>query len=163
MVNNNSIEFKPIRMSDVAMKMLCNTLWAVSSKKSIVSGLWLRSFERTELFSNLFLHVLTPDKYPCFTFYYGNVILVTPGEHALWKQASEEERIQYSLSLEEQSKGKATADWGVIKRLEASLDVLYKKHFPSTKGMLLNYYYTFGEIKDKVGALNKKFLSDIKK
>lgn len=162
MVNNRSIEFKPIRMSDITMKILCNTLWGVSSKKSIVSGLWLRSFERTELFPNLFLHVLTPDKYPCFKYYMGNVVLVTPGEHALYRQASEEERIQYSLSLEEQSKGKATADWGKIKTLEASLADLYRKHFPSTKGMLLNYYYTFDEIKDIVGELNKKFLSDIK-
>lgn len=158
----NNVEFQPIKMSGVAMKMLCNTLWGVSSKKSIVSGLWLRTFERTELFPNLFLHVLTPDKYPCFQYFYGNLVLVTPGEHALWRQASEEQRIQYSLSLEEQTKGKATADWGRIKILESELKLEYQKYFPSTKGMLLNYYYTFEEVRDIVGELNKQFLNNLK-
>jgi hypothetical protein len=88
--------------------------------------------------------------------------LVTPGEKALWEQASEEERIQYSLSIEEQSKGRCTANWGVLKRLDEELMVEYKRVFPTTRGMIVNYHYSLEQQKQSIGRLNRKFFEDLK-
>lgn len=149
--------------SQVAMQLILNNLWQRSSKKSIVSGLWLRNYERTPLFANCFLHVLLLKDFPYFRYYFKNIILVTPGEAGLWSQGSEEERIQYSLNLEEQSKGKCTANWSILKRLDEELRAEYKRVFPSTRGMIVAYRYSLEEQKQLVGRLNKKFLENMKK
>jgi hypothetical protein len=87
---------------------------------------------------------------------------LTPGESALWSQASEEERIQYSLTLEQESRGKATADWGKMKTLEAELMADYKKAFPVTFRGLIGYSYSMAEQSHIIGKLNKKFLQELK-
>lgn len=146
----------------IATNLIYNTLWHNLPRKSFISGLWLRSFYGTELFPNLFCHVLNQAKWPHFRWYYKNIILLTPGESALWSQASEEERIQYSLTLEQESRGKATADWAKVKKLQEELEAEYKRYFPTTRGMLLNYQYSLQEQSQIIGKLNKKFLSELK-
>jgi len=88
--------------------------------------------------------------------------MVTPGEKGLWDQGTEEERIQYALSIEEQSRGRATADWAKVKMLEEELKAEYKKYFPITKGIFVNYQYSLADQGKIVGSLNKKFISGLK-
>jgi hypothetical protein len=147
--------------SKVAMALIYRILWSKLPRKSIVSGLWLREYEGTPLFPNCFLNVLPPAKYPYFRFYLKNYILVTPGEAGLWQQATEEERIQYSLSIEEKGKGKA--DWDVLKQLEVVLKEEYKKYFPSTRGIFLNYTYSMEEQKRILSVLNEKYILSLGK
>lgn len=150
-------------VSLVAMQMIYKILWNKLPRKSFISGLWLRDFENTPIFPNCFLHVLPPDKYPYFKYYFKNIILASPGEAGLWIQASEEERITYALEIEASTGGKNTARWDDLKRLEASLIVDYGKVFPRTRGMLLDYRYSLEEQKEIIGKLNKKFFDSLKK
>jgi hypothetical protein len=143
--------------SEVTMALMRNTIWHGSSKKSIVSGLWLRCYLYTPLFVNCFLHILDPNKFPYFKFYFKNIALVTPGELGLWEKGSEEERIQYSLGIEEQSRGKTTANWGILKTLDEELRAEYSKYFPITKGMIVGHIYTLNEQQKIIGRLNKEY------
>jgi hypothetical protein len=156
-------EIKPVTVSEVAMRMVMNVLWQRLPKKSFISGLWLRSFENTPLWPNCFLHILPIDKYPMFKYYYGNIILATPGERGLWMQGSEEDRIQYALDIEEKSRGNATANWKAVHELEGDLIILYKREFPTTRGMFINYHYSLNEQQQIIGTLNRKFWSDFQK
>ena len=108
------------------------------------------------------MRVLEGQQWRYFKYYYKNIVLVTPGERGLWMQGSEEERVHYSLTIEEQTRGQQTAQWNKIKELEEILKVEYKKYFPSTKGMFLNYHYTLEEQSEIIGRLNKKFLQSLK-
>ena len=89
--------------------------------------------------------------------YYGNIILCTVSERALWMQGTAEDRIHYALDIEEKTKGASTANWAGVKDLEKELLALYEKNFPSTHGMLVGYNYSLGEIRDIVSKLNKEF------
>lgn len=159
----NGHEIEPPRASEVAMRLIRNILWQRLPKKSFVSGLWLRSYENTPLWSNCFLHILPIDKYRCFKYFFGNIILVTPGEKGLWEQATEEERIQYALDLEEKSGGSGTADWKAVKSLEEELKKEYVKNFPVTYKGIIRYSYTIDDQKAIVGRLNKEFWEGFKK
>jgi len=158
----NYIELQPPRISEVAQTLIRKTLWPRLPKKSIVSGLWLRNYEQTPLFNNCFLHVLPPSKFPYFKYYMKNIVLVTPGEKGLWEQGSEEERIHYSLDVEKQSKGKSTAKWDVLKTLETKLEAEYKKAFPSTVGMLIDYKYSLMEQQEILGKMNQEYFDNLK-
>jgi hypothetical protein len=160
---SNFEDIEPPRVSEIAQRLIFNTLWSYSSKKSLISGLWLREYENTPLFPNCFLHVLPVDKFRYFKYYLGNIILVTPGERGLWLQGTEEERIQYALDFEDKTKGKQTVAWNEIKRLEASLTDEYKKVFPSTVGMIVGYKYSLHKQKEIIGKLNKEFIESLSK
>ncbi|MBN1226125.1 MAG: hypothetical protein JXA79_03985 [Deltaproteobacteria bacterium] len=160
MPNYHQIQFPG--PSDVAMNILYNVLWFNLPRRSFISGLWLRTYFGTDLFPNCFHPVLDLRKYLYFRHYLGNYVLLTPGEAGLLIQGTEEERIQYSLILEEQSRGRATAEWSKIKDLEPELIKLYKQYFPSTRGMLINYHYSMEEQGRILGKLNKKYLQELK-
>jgi hypothetical protein len=159
---NNFHKIEPPRVSEVAMTLIRKTIWQRLSNKSVVTGLWLRTYEHTPLYANCFLHVLPIVKYPYFKYFFGNIILVTPGEHGLWSQGSEEDRIQYALDLEEKSRGKSTADWKAVKQLESELLIQYKKSFPVTYKGMIGYSYTLDQQKLIVGRLNKEFWHSFK-
>ncbi len=148
--------------SAIADTLAYSLIWQNSSKKSFISGLWLRSFYGSVVFPNCFCRVLNPFKYPYFMHYLKNIVLTTPGEHALWHQGTEEERIGYALSVEQQSRGRATADWDKMKSLVQELELEYKKYFPTTRGMIIGYKYPLDEQSRILGKLNKKFLSEQK-
>ncbi len=146
----------------IATNLIYNTLWHNLPRKSFISGLWLRSFYGTDIFFNCFCHVLNQTKWPHFRWYYKNIVLMTPGEASLYQQASEEERIQYALTLEQESKGRATADWSKLKKLQEELEADYKKAFPVTRGMIIGYHYSLEDQSRIIGKLNKKFLQELK-
>jgi hypothetical protein len=158
----NYHEFEPPRVSEIAMRLVRNTLWRHVPKKSVVSGLWLRSFENTPLFANCFLHVLPIKEFPMFKYYMKNIILCTPGEKSLYEQCTEESLIQYSLTLEQESKGKARADWGFLKTLEGVLRAEYKHSFPITRHGIVGYNYSLDEQQQIIGRLNQKFILSLR-
>ena len=151
-----------IRNSEIAQTMIFKTLWDRVPKKSFITGLWLRSYWNTPLWGNCFLHVLPIKQYPYFKYYFGSIILCTPAEKAIYEQCTPESLIHYSLEIEEKSRGKETARWDAVKELEEELKILYKKHFPSTRGMFLNYTYTLEDQEKIVGKLNREFWRDFK-
>jgi hypothetical protein len=150
-------------VSQVTQIMVFNTLWRQLPQKSFISGLWLRNYNNTPLWPNCFLNVLPVDKYRYFRHYFGNIILVTPGEKGLWEQASEESRIAYALEIEQNSRGKSTANWSAVKELEQDLKLQYTKSFPITKGFMINHQYSLSEHQAIVGNLNKQFWDSFKK
>jgi len=156
------MEIPSLKPSRVVMNLIYRILWEKLPRKSIVSGLWLRPFENTTLFPNCFTHVLAPEKYPYFRFYLKNIVLTTPGERGLWIEGTKEERILYSLSIEEKSKGRDKADWSVLKQLQTVLTAEYGKFFPTTRGMFINYYYDLNEQKRIIGVLNEKYILSLK-
>lgn len=145
--------------SKLTQVMLFKQIWLMSNKKSFVSGIFLRDYFGTDLFLNLFAHVLpkAENKYPYFKYYARNIVLLSPGEHALWDQGTEEARISYALEVEERTGGKSTADWAKLKALEEDLKAEYKKVFPTTIGMIIGVKYTPEEVFAKIGELNKKY------
>ena len=150
-------EIPPVGVPDIAQTIVFKTLWDRLPSKSFISGLWLREYVRTPLWKNCFLNILPVKEYPYFRFYFGNIILCTPGERGLFMDGTEEERISYALNLEEKTNGRTTARWGEVKQLESELRIQYAKSFPTTRGMLIQYKYSLEEQKSIVGALNKQF------
>ena len=150
-------EIPPVGVPDIAQTIVFKTLWDRLPSKSFISGLWLREYVRTPLWKNCFLNILPVKEYPYFRFYFGNIILCTPGERGLFMDGTEEERISYALDLEEKTNSRVTARWDEVKQLEAELLVQYSKSFPTTRGMLIGYQYSLEEQKSIVGALNKQF------
>ena len=150
-------EIKPLRVSDVAMTLIFRTMWIRMPNKSFITGLWLRAYMNTPLQNNCFLRVLPVEKYPYFRYLFANYVLCTPAEKAIYEQCTPESLIQYSLDIEEQSRGKNKADWDAVKLLEADLKELYKKHFPYTYRGMINYSYTLEQQKQIIGRLNKDF------
>jgi len=148
--------------SQVAMVLIYQTLWKNLKRKSVVSGLWLRTFEGTPLFPNIFCHVLPVDKYPYFKYYMANIALMTPGETALWKNGTEEARIQYALDLECVSRNRDTANWNVVKYMEELLIAQYNKTFPYTNKGIVGYEYPIDTVTETIGKLNKKYILSLK-
>lgn len=146
----------------VIEQVIFKTIWDRLPKRSFVSGMWLRCYWNTALFNNCFTHILSVDKYPYFRMYFGAIILTTPGEHGLWIDGSEEDKIAYALDIEVKSKGRSTANWNAVKELETELKKLYVKSFPVTWGGIVNYNYTLEDQKRLVGALNKQFWYNFK-
>ena len=160
---NGTPEIQPAKPSEVAQTLIFKTIWDRMPCRSFVSGLWLRSYANTPLFMNCFLNVLPIEKYRYFKFYFGNIIMVTPTERALYLQCTAESLIQYALDIEERSRGKQTANWEAVKELKVELIKQYKKSFPNTKGMFINYQYNIHEIAKIVGKLNQDFWQDYNK
>ena len=161
-MSNIPILNQPGQGSRLTQIAIFRQIWMVSSKKSLVSGLYLREYLPTDLFLNVFAHVLSKasNKYPYFKYYAGNIALLTPGEHALWDQGTEEARISYSLDLEQQTSGRVKVDWGKLKEMEEDLKKLYKKKFPMTRGGIIGYKYSPEEQMAIVGHLNKKWFEE---
>jgi hypothetical protein len=133
-------------------------VWMRSNKKSLVSGLFLREFMSTDLAFNCFAHVLAKglNQYPYFKYYAKNIVLLSPGEHALLDQGTEEARISYALDVK-------SANWQPLYDLREELKVEYKKVFPTRRGLIIGYKYSPAEQMAKIGLLNKKFFEAQKK
>jgi len=162
----NAEEIPIIGAGKVAEVTIFRVIWTIRSRQSFLSGLWLRDFHPGQpLWFNLFAHVLAKgqNKYPFFRFYYKNIILLTPNEHFLLDQGTEEQRISYSLDVEEKSGGKNKADWGRIEALRQELLQEYDKYFPRRKGLIIGYKYSLEEQQQIVGMLNEKYIDDLKK
>jgi len=137
------------RLTQVA---LFKQIWLLSNRRSFVSGLFLREYMNTDLFFNCFAHVLAKgiNQYPYFKYYAKNIVLLTPGEHALLDQGTEEARINYTLDVK-------TANWQPLYDLREELKKEYKKYFPTTLGLIIGYKYSPEEQIKIVGKLNQAY------
>lgn len=95
-------------------------IWNERPRVSFISGKKLDKYEDTDLWYSLFAHVLAKGKakFPDAKFDKENIVLLTPREHLLLDQGTEEERIKYALET--------NCDWGRIKRKKIELLGVYK-------------------------------------
>ena len=150
------------RLTQIA---LFKEIWIHSNKRSFITGMHLRGYMNTPYFLNIFAHTLSKaqNQYPHFKYLAQGISLLSPVEHTLWDQGTEEKRIAYALDIEERTGGKATADWGKLKDKAEEMKKLYKKKFPSTRNGILQYRYSPEEIMAVVGNLNKRYFESFKK
>jgi len=113
----------------------------------------------------MFAHVLAKgqNKFPYFRNYLKNIVLLTPGEHALYDDGTEEARILYSKEVEAASGGINKADWAKLEALKEELKAEYKKYFPSHKGLLIGIKYSPEEVHVIITKLNTMYLDECKK
>jgi hypothetical protein len=135
---------------------LFRQIWLMSNKRSFLSGLFLRDYFNTPQFPSIFAHILPKgqNQYPHFRLYAKNIRLLTPNEHHLLDNGTEEERISYSKKVK-------TADWGRIRALEKELKKEYKKHFPTTVGLIIGYKHTPSEVHQKISKMNRKYFTSL--
>ena len=149
---------KPGMGQHLTQQIIFKQLWMRSNKKSFVSDLFLRKYMATELALNCFAHVLAKglNQYPYFKYYARNIVLLTPGEHALLDQGTEEARISYALDVK-------SADWQRLYDLREDLKEEYKKVFPTRRGLVIGYKYSPEEVMVKIGHLNQKYFESLLK
>ena len=142
---------KPGMGQHLTQTIIFKQIWMRSDRKSFVSGLYLRDFMTTNLAHNCFAHVLAKgqNQYPYFKYYAKNIVLLTPGEHALLDQGTEEARISYALDVK-------SANWQPLYDLREELKEEYKKVFPTRRGLIIGYKYSPEEVMIKIGHLNAK-------
>ena len=140
-------------------------VWMHSNKRSFLTGNFLRKYEGTDLFLNCFAHVLPKgqNKFPYYKYLAKNLVLIEPECHHLYDNGSEEKRIHYALEIEENTGGKSTCDWQKLYDLRDELEKDYKKHFPTTIGIMIGVKYSADEVFEKVGKLNKEFFESLSK
>ena len=153
---NDSVPLSRIHAESESV--LFRQLWLMSTRKSYLSGLWLRDWINTPQFPSLFAHILPKrqNKFPHFRLYAKNIRLLTPDEHFLWDHSSEDQRISYSKEVK-------TADWSKIWALRDELEGEYRKYFPSTVKGIINYKYSPEEEFHILGNLNKEFWTKLER
>jgi len=131
-------------------------LWTYMDKRSYLSNLFLRDFYSGPYFLNCFAHVLAKGKnqHPYFKYYLRNIILLTPGEHALLDQGTVEQRESYATKVK-------TADWTKIGVLKESLLQEYNAVFPKKQGLIIGIKYSGDEVRDVIRKLNALFLTEL--
>ncbi len=161
----NNIYTGPGQGARLTQIALFKEIWIRSDKRSYITGLHLREFQSTPLFLNCFAHVLAKgqNKYPRFKYLAANIVLLTPAEHALLDQATEEARISYALDIEQRTRGTQTAEWDKLKDLEEKLKKLYKEKFPHTYANIIGYKYSPEEEMAIVGTFNKQYFRSLNK
>jgi len=123
------------------------TLWIYGSRISYLSGLPLNPFSVTKFWLSCFAHVLSKNKYPYFRFYLRNIIFLTPGEHALLDQGTEDQRKEYSKLVK-------TAVWQKVYDLRDELLSEHQSLFPSRRGIMIGIKYSDSEVQDVIRKLN---------
>lgn len=128
------------------------TLWNYMDHRSYLSNLYLRDFYRTPYYLNMFAHVLPKGKakFPHFRYYLRNIILLTPGEHVLLDQGTEDQRKEYSKLIK-------TADWDRIDVLRKDLLSEYNALFPKISGRMI-MKYSEDDVRDVIRKLNGVFV-----
>lgn len=145
--------------------MIFRQIWSLSVKKSVISGTFLRDLEGKDMWVNCFAHVLAKgqNKYPYFRYYAKNIALISPKEHHLLDNGTEDQRIAYAKEIEKKTNGRCKVDWQKLYDLRDELEKEYKKHFPATFMGIINYKYSPEEVLEKVGKLNAKYFESLRK
>lgn len=76
-------------------KALFDEIWIERQHKSFLTGHNLDKYYGTDFYVNLFAHVLSKKKYPKFRLLKDNIVLLSPEEHMLFDQGTEEQRKKY--------------------------------------------------------------------
>lgn len=83
-------------------KELFDQIWKQREHKSWLTGKSLDKFEGTDFYPNLFAHLLSKLNYKKWKLKPDNIILLTPEEHRLLDQGTEEQRQEYKYKVEKQ-------------------------------------------------------------
>ena len=77
---------------------LFEEIWNEREHRSFLSNKPLKQFEGTNLYYNMFAHVLSKalNKYPKYMLNKENIVLLTPDEHTLLDHGSEQQRVKYA-------------------------------------------------------------------
>jgi len=76
---------------------LFNAIWEERPHVSFIeSGANLEQYVNTDMFVNMFAHVLPKKDYPAFRLERFNIVLLAPIEHAMFDQGTEQERKNYA-------------------------------------------------------------------
>lgn len=89
---------------------------------SFLTGKSLNEFKYSPFYLNMFAHVLNKKDYPKFRLEEFNIVLLTPLEHGLMDNGTEEQRISYCKKVR---KSKGTCDWSKIEDLKQKLLIKY--------------------------------------
>lgn len=113
------IKSKPLvnkKSSNSGQMALFQVIWNTRERVSFISGKPLAKYEGTNLFPNLFAHVLSKaqNKYHKFKLYDKNIVLLTPEEHTLLDHGSEDQRQKYKAN-------NPSADWEKLYNLRDQL------------------------------------------
>ncbi len=78
--------------------VIFDEIWNEREHRSFLSNKPLDKYEGTDLWYNLFAHVLSKalNKYPKFMLKKENIVLLTPEEHALFDHGSAKQRAKYA-------------------------------------------------------------------
>ena len=130
-------------------------IWALSDKRSFVSELFCRHAEGTKFWFSIFAHVLpkAKNKYPHFKLYFGNIKVLLPGEHHLYDNGDEDQRVKYAKEV-------PTCDWNRLYELRDDLKDLYKEVFPYTYQGIIAYKYSEEEVLAKIQKMNAMWLAE---
>lgn len=155
--NQQSSDPKPQAITEVKESEFAafKTLWSYMDHRSYLSGLYLRDFYAGPYHLNMFAHVLpkAKNKFPHFRYYMRNIILLTPSEHALLDEGTQEQRESYSKLVPE-------ADWDRIDKLRADLLSEHNSLFPKMQGIII-MRYNKDDVRVVIRKLNAIFLSKI--
>ena len=104
-------------------------IWNERPQESFLTGEPLTHYKDTDLFPNLFAHVLPKgmNKFYKFKLYKKNIILLTPDEHFLLDQGSADQRRSYAEET--------GCDWNKIRELGIKL----KEEYSTLYGTVLPY------------------------
>jgi hypothetical protein len=109
---------KPTGEKDVFLE-----IWEERERVSFVTGVELSQYEETDLFPNLFAHVLSKKQYPKFRLNKKNIVLLTPDEHYLYDQGTIADRQVYANTC-----APYKCDWIKLLTLQIELKLEYGKN-----------------------------------
>jgi hypothetical protein len=100
---------------------LFEAIWSTRKHVSFISNQPLDMYRGTDLWYNLFAHVLekAQNRYPKFKLYDKNIVLLTPREHDLYDKGTAEQRAKYAEET--------GADWNKLFELRKELIEEYGK------------------------------------
>lgn len=145
------------------LTQIINKIWVYSDKRSFISGLPLSKYELSDMFHNMFAHVLAKgqNKYPYFKLLAENIILVSPREHTILDHGSKGQQLLYSKEIRDKFNGRYKVDWGKLDHKKEELLDLYNELFPETKfGSIMKY--SEEEVMEIVLPRNELFFNNLK-
>lgn len=111
-----------IQTHDTQLAMF-NAIWNSRDRVSWLSGISLNGYQDTNKWYSCFAHVLPKGVFPKMKLFDKNIILLTPKEHGLLDQGTEEQRETYK---QEQSVHGRDVNWNKIFTLREELKEFYE-------------------------------------
>ncbi len=90
------------RRKPTGEKALFEQIWAERRPFSYLTGLPLTQHYHSAKRVNMFAHILAKGKYPRYRLKKENIVLLTPYEHWLFDQGTEEQREKYAQKIRSQ-------------------------------------------------------------
>jgi hypothetical protein len=105
-------------------KSLFDKIWDKRKHVSFISGISLERYISSNRYVNLFAHLLSKKQYPSFRLKEDNIVLLTPREHYLLDNGTDNQRIMYAQELLNQN---IIVNWTKLYKKKDLLKIQYKK------------------------------------